>query len=184
MDQVVPEPGTLPKAIEKEARTVDLVVLSHFNGKQRDIVDWNTVFSECDLELEAITRPKSSHFAILQLVREAGNLASDSALVHAEQAQGLEDGVKEANEVGNGQADDLEIGSQQPAPFSTGQTNGHASHEEPATSKLEDLVLGGPDGTATGVVPIAEASAGSAGIIKVLGEDLAVPTSILSGVPA
>jgi hypothetical protein len=48
MDQVVPEPGTLPKALELEARTVDLVVLSHFNGKQRDLSDWNSLLSLAD----------------------------------------------------------------------------------------------------------------------------------------
>jgi hypothetical protein len=51
MDQVVPPPGLLPNSQEKAARTIDLVVMSHFNGKQRDMDDWKKVFAAVDHKL-------------------------------------------------------------------------------------------------------------------------------------
>ncbi|KIW08972.1 uncharacterized protein PV09_00881 [Verruconis gallopava] len=48
MDQVVPPPGLLPTIVEKAGRTIDLVVMSHFNGKQRDLEDWKKIFSAAD----------------------------------------------------------------------------------------------------------------------------------------
>jgi 6-hydroxytryprostatin B O-methyltransferase len=51
MDQVVPPPGLLPNAQEKAARTIDLVVMSHFNGKQRDMDDWKKIFAAVDEKL-------------------------------------------------------------------------------------------------------------------------------------
>lgn len=70
MDQVVPAPGTLPKAQEREARTVDLVVMSHFNGKQRDMDDWKNVVQAANdgLRIQRVVQPKGSHFAIIEVV--------------------------------------------------------------------------------------------------------------------
>lgn len=48
MDQVVPPPGLLPNAQEKAGRVIDLVVMSHFNGKQRDLEDWKKIFAAVD----------------------------------------------------------------------------------------------------------------------------------------
>lgn len=69
MDQVVPAPGQLPKMEEKTAREVDLVVMSHFNGKQRGIEDWEKIFKETHekLKIKEVRQPKGSVFAIIEL---------------------------------------------------------------------------------------------------------------------
>jgi 6-hydroxytryprostatin B O-methyltransferase len=69
MDQVVPPPGLLPNAQEKAARTIDLVVMSHFNGKQRDIDDWKKVFFAVDdrLVLENLIVQPGSVLSIIEL---------------------------------------------------------------------------------------------------------------------
>jgi 6-hydroxytryprostatin B O-methyltransferase len=62
MDQVVPPPGLLPNAQEKAGRVIDLVVMSHFNGKQRDLEDWKRIFNAVDDRLvlsNLIVRPGS-----------------------------------------------------------------------------------------------------------------------------
>jgi len=73
MDQVVPAPGQLPQLEEKTARTVDLVVMSHFNGKQRGIEDWEKVFAGADsrLKIKDVRQPKGSVFAIIELVLDS-----------------------------------------------------------------------------------------------------------------
>lgn len=69
MDQVVPAPGQLPRMEEKTARTVDLVVMSHFNGKQRGIEDWEKIFKKTNekLKIKEVRNPKGSVFAIIEL---------------------------------------------------------------------------------------------------------------------
>jgi 6-hydroxytryprostatin B O-methyltransferase len=70
MDQVVPPPGTLQRSQEREARTVDLVVMSHFNGKQRDLEEWERVLQTADkrLKISKVVQPVGSHFAIIEVV--------------------------------------------------------------------------------------------------------------------
>ncbi|KAF2399588.1 S-adenosyl-L-methionine-dependent methyltransferase [Trichodelitschia bisporula] len=79
MDQVVPEPGAMPRAKEKLARAVDLIVLSHFNGKQRDLADWKGVVRAADerLVIRRVLRPEGSVFALLEVGLEDGGKAGE-----------------------------------------------------------------------------------------------------------
>jgi hypothetical protein len=69
MDQVVPPPGLLPNAQEKAGRVIDLVVMSHFNGKQRDLDDWKKIFAAVDerLVLSKLVVQPGSVLSILEL---------------------------------------------------------------------------------------------------------------------
>jgi 6-hydroxytryprostatin B O-methyltransferase len=70
MDQVVPPPGTLQRSSEREARTVDLVVMSHFNGKQRDLEEWHKILEAADerLKIANVVQPMGSHFSIIEVI--------------------------------------------------------------------------------------------------------------------
>merc|ERR1711981_1560124 len=69
MDQVVPPPGSLPNAQEKAGRVIDLVVMSHFNGKQRDLEDWKKIFAAVDdrLVLSNLIVKPGSVLSIIEL---------------------------------------------------------------------------------------------------------------------
>lgn len=69
MDQVVPPPGLLPNAQEKAGRVIDMVVMSHFNGKQRDLDDWMKIFAAVDdrLVLSKLVIQPGSVLSILEL---------------------------------------------------------------------------------------------------------------------
>ena len=69
MDQVVPPPGMLPNAQEKAGRVIDLVVMSHFNGKQRDLEDWKRIFAGVNgrLVLNKVVVQSGSVLSIIEL---------------------------------------------------------------------------------------------------------------------
>jgi 6-hydroxytryprostatin B O-methyltransferase len=109
MDQVVPAPGALPNVQEKAARTVDLVVMSHFNGKQRDFDDWKRIFKAVDerLAIRSVSLHPGSVLSIIELGLDDAPKTNGHAEVVVEDvnavpaANGHENGVaaKEGDDV-------------------------------------------------------------------------------------
>jgi 6-hydroxytryprostatin B O-methyltransferase len=70
MDQVVPAPGQRPRLEELTARTVDLVVMSHFNARERAMEDWEKLLSKVDprLRIKSVIQPEGSIMSVLEVV--------------------------------------------------------------------------------------------------------------------
>jgi len=95
MDQVVPAPGALPTVQEKVARTIDLVVMSHFNGKQRDIDDWKSIFAAVDekLSIRSVSLHPGSVLSVIELGLD--DVPKPNGIVN-----GVEEKVEEAPWIG------------------------------------------------------------------------------------
>jgi predicted O-methyltransferase YrrM len=102
MDQVVPAPGTLAKPREREARTVDLVVMSHFNGKQRDLDDWKEIVAAADkrLRVQRVVQPKASGLAIIELALDEAESKAETGNGHTTELKVGEDRVPERGSPG------------------------------------------------------------------------------------
>jgi 6-hydroxytryprostatin B O-methyltransferase len=130
MDQVVPAPGALPIVQEKAARTVDLIVMSHFNGKQRDIDDWKAIFKNVDenLAIRKVSLHPGSVLSVIELGLDDVPNTNGHAVTLAED-------VKEVS-LTNGHANgDGVIEGEAVKEFAHGDTNG--AEILPAAVKVE-----------------------------------------------
>lgn len=68
MDAVLPEPGTMPKTEERQVRLMDLEMMTNFNSKERDIEDWQDLFTRADprLKIRQVNKPPGSVNSIIE----------------------------------------------------------------------------------------------------------------------
>ncbi|KAF1813460.1 S-adenosyl-L-methionine-dependent methyltransferase [Eremomyces bilateralis CBS 781.70] len=72
MDGLIPPPNAIPKLDEAQVRMVDLVMMTHFNGKERDLEDWKGLFAQASPKLKLLNTktPAGSVYSILELEME------------------------------------------------------------------------------------------------------------------
>ncbi|KAK5138418.1 hypothetical protein LTR08_000004 [Meristemomyces frigidus] len=69
MDAVLPPVGTVPNAIERNARHFDVVMQHLFDAKEREMVEWQKLFADADGRFRfcGTTQPEGSRLAIMEL---------------------------------------------------------------------------------------------------------------------
>ncbi|KAK3708531.1 hypothetical protein LTR37_011426 [Vermiconidia calcicola] len=71
MEELLPEPGSIPNAFERGLRSMDVGMLALGNGRERDMEQWKRLFKEADSEgrfdFDAVLRPEGSQLVILQV---------------------------------------------------------------------------------------------------------------------
>jgi hypothetical protein len=71
-DYILPEPNTLPYMRERVVRGMDMILLSLFNGREREKEDWMQVFKEADerFRVKEFHCPEESAQAVIEVVWE------------------------------------------------------------------------------------------------------------------
>jgi len=71
-DQLVPEPGTVPTRLEKDALVCDMHVLSLIGSRERGRSAWETLFITADprLKFVGVTQPAGSLIWVIEAVFE------------------------------------------------------------------------------------------------------------------
>ncbi|KAF2087434.1 S-adenosyl-L-methionine-dependent methyltransferase [Saccharata proteae CBS 121410] len=69
MDQIMPQPNTLPKCTEKTMRFMDIQMMLHMAAAERELSDWETLFQQTDprLELKNVKTPAGSALSVMEL---------------------------------------------------------------------------------------------------------------------
>ncbi|TGO30616.1 hypothetical protein BPAE_0004g00740 [Botrytis paeoniae] len=74
-DHLLPEPGTIPLLREQAARGMDMIMLSLFNSRERDVDGWATLFQAADPRFGKPKAwiPEGSNLGIIEAVWEGGD---------------------------------------------------------------------------------------------------------------
>lgn len=69
-DFVLPKPGAVPAVSERVLRSRDMGMMQLFNSLERDLEEWNSIFSAVDsrLKLNNVDQPWGSSMSVLDLV--------------------------------------------------------------------------------------------------------------------
>lgn len=69
MDAVLPEPGSLPDAMDRIIRSLDLTMKHVLNAKERSQIEWQSLLTSVDktLVIKSITRPDGSAMSVLEI---------------------------------------------------------------------------------------------------------------------
>ena len=73
MDMVLPTPGTSSQTLEAALRQKDLMMRQVFNGRERELEDWQALIRSVDerLQIVAIRRPEGSQHSIIEISHSA-----------------------------------------------------------------------------------------------------------------
>ena len=69
MDTVLPRPGALPSTQERLLRARDMTMLQAFNSLERDLEDWEHIFSATDprLSIVRVVQPAGSVMSLIEV---------------------------------------------------------------------------------------------------------------------
>lgn len=69
VDGIMPAPGSVPYAIERQARDMDMIMMQIFNAKERAVEDWRELFGRVDdgLEIVRVNQPEGSGLATMEV---------------------------------------------------------------------------------------------------------------------
>ncbi|THV55936.1 hypothetical protein BGAL_0002g00920 [Botrytis galanthina] len=75
-DNVLPEPGTLPRWREERLRSMDLTMLELQNSRERELEDWAKLFKDADprFTFKGGKQPAGSNLWILEAVWDGGSM--------------------------------------------------------------------------------------------------------------
>ncbi|KAI1180010.1 S-adenosyl-L-methionine-dependent methyltransferase [Nemania sp. FL0916] len=69
-EAILPSPGEVPKNLESQLRSFDLVMTTSLNAKERDLSDWTGLFQSADekFEYQGVTTPPGSGISMIVAV--------------------------------------------------------------------------------------------------------------------
>lgn len=82
MDTVLPPPGSISALQERQLRVRDLMMMSVFNAKERELEDWNNLAERSGMQVTALHQPRDSVMALLTT-----RLASSTTDSHVDPVQ-------------------------------------------------------------------------------------------------
>ncbi|KAI9728204.1 MAG: hypothetical protein M1828_004665 [Chrysothrix sp. TS-e1954] len=67
-DSILPPPGTIPAMQERAIRSIDMIMISLFNSREREKADWQDLFKSADSRFQHVTmwKPQGSQLGLIE----------------------------------------------------------------------------------------------------------------------